>query len=480
MSDLGDTAALAGRTNVTASGYLSLGATATQTSLHPELSIGWRLVLRLLGDVLAVSIGLVVFDLLAGPATIQQLGFACGYVLIAGLIDLTHVRREWSRVEEFVLAVKVGLWALLLIATVSFLASIPISRIVFLSVTLAMIVIRPLIAFTFLGVRGSNDAHRTVVMVCNDAESEEMMDALVSRDVRPIRVIGRLEQGARVGHWDKDRNVYVGPIEDLLEVCRAMWPWRVVFGSGHILDRRFLEAVASVNEMGVQVRTFPRLFEEEFGRVPLVSLDTSWFLFDMGPLHRFGYRMIRRGVDFAAGAISALVFALLLPCVAAAIKLDSHGPIFYTQTRTGQRGRTFSMSKFRTMQIDAEQSGPRFARPGDVRATRIGRILRLSRIDELPQCVNLLRGEMSLIGPRPERPEFVEAFNETIPFYAKRHLIKPGLTGWAQVHEGYSGSEMETIRKVERDLYYLKHQSISLDLRIVAATVSSVLSLRGR
>jgi lipopolysaccharide/colanic/teichoic acid biosynthesis glycosyltransferase len=138
------------------------------------------------------------------------------------------------------------------------------------------------------------------------------------------------------------------------------------------------------------------------------------------------------------------------------------------------------MVKFRTMSEDAESAGPRFADRRDDRVTRVGRILRRSRIDELPQCINLLRGDMSIIGPRPERPEFVSVFADSIAFYAKRHLIKPGLTGWAQVHEGYGASVEDTQRKLERDLYYLKHQSLGLDLRIAAATMSSILRFAGR
>jgi lipopolysaccharide/colanic/teichoic acid biosynthesis glycosyltransferase len=242
----------------------------------------------------------------------------------------------------------------------------------------------------------------------------------------------------------------------------------------------FLETLSEINEMGIQVRSIPRLFEEEFGRVPLASLDTSWFLFDMRSLHRLGYRVTRRGLDMAAGILSLMGFLLVMPLVAAAIKIDSRGPVFFRQTRTGQSGRLFSMTKFRTMKVDAEQSGPVFTCKGDGRVTRVGRILRSTRIDELPQSVNLLRGEMSLIGPRPERPEFVGVFSEEIPFYGKRQLIKPGLTGWAQVHEGYTDSLNGTVRKLERDLYYLKHQSVALDLRIVAATVSAVVKLGGR
>lgn len=216
------------------------------------------------------------------------------------------------------------------------------------------------------------------------------------------------------------------------------------------------------------------------GRVRVAGLDTTWFFFDIDYHHRAGYRVARRLVDIFAGLLVGIVLVFFLPLLALVIRLDSPGPVFFVQTRVGQRGRLFKIFKFRTMVAGAEAGGPRFARVGDERITRVGRVLRRCRIDETPQALNLLRGDMTLIGPRPERPEFVKAFREIIPFYDARTLVKPGITGWAQVHEGYGSSVEDTVRKLERDLYYLRYQSLAVDLRILMATAAGILRFAGR
>jgi lipopolysaccharide/colanic/teichoic acid biosynthesis glycosyltransferase len=166
--------------------------------------------------------------------------------------------------------------------------------------------------------------------------------------------------------------------------------------------------------------------------------------------------------------------------VAIAIKLESHGPIFYTQERVGKNGRTFKIIKFRSMRVDAEQvSGPVWAGEDDPRVTLVGRIIRRLRFDELPQFINVLRGDMNFVGPRPERPVFVEQLSEIIPYYSQRHLVKPGLTGWAQIKYPYGSSVEDAIEKLMYDLYYIKNQSLLLDAMIAFETVKTVLFGRG-
>ena len=173
----------------------------------------------------------------------------------------------------------------------------------------------------------------------------------------------------------------------------------------------------------------------------------------------------------ANAALAALGFLVSLPImlvVAVAIKLDSRGPVFYRQKRVGKNGRLFRIVKFRSMREGAEEdSGPVWAKTTDPRATRVGRILRKLRLDEIPQFINVLRGEMNFIGPRPERPEFVEQLGEMLPYYMQRHLIKPGLTGWAQIRYRYGASVEDTMQKLQYDLYYVKNRSLLLDAIIV-------------
>ena len=179
--------------------------------------------------------------------------------------------------------------------------------------------------------------------------------------------------------------------------------------------------------------------------------------------------------------VGVLLLLLILPFVSLAILLDDGRPIFYTQTRTGKAGQIYHMLKLRTMVRDAEADGtPRWATETDQRATRVGRFLRKSHLDELPQFINVLRGEMSLVGPRAERPELVDYFERHVPFYRARLLVRPGITGWAQINFGYASSIEDTILKLEYDLYYIKRRNLLLDLLILLRTPITVFGFRGR
>jgi lipopolysaccharide/colanic/teichoic acid biosynthesis glycosyltransferase len=215
-------------------------------------------------------------------------------------------------------------------------------------------------------------------------------------------------------------------------------------------------------------------------RALLDDLDESWFLFDRPLRRRPVYTAVKAVIDLAAGVIGSLIALLVVPLVWLVYRLDDRGPVFYVQERIGLHGRPFRIWKFRTMQVNAEAEGPVWASADDDRVTRLGRLLRSTHLDELPQFFNVLRREMSLIGPRPERPVFVRLLGRAIPFFDRRHLVRPGVTGWAVVRFGYSGSVRDKWIIHEHDLYYLKHRSLLLDLEIVARTLLVMLTRRGR
>ncbi len=192
------------------------------------------------------------------------------------------------------------------------------------------------------------------------------------------------------------------------------------------------------------------------------------------------YAWIKRGFDLLAAVLVALIVLPLFPLIALAIRIDSPGPVFYKQDRVGQDGGIFRIYKFRTMRIDAERHGAVWAMEGDPRVTRTGTFMRRSRIDELPQLMNVLRGEMTFIGPRPERPEFTSLLERELPGYSQRYLVKPGLTGWAQIRYQYASSIQDTETKLEYDLYYVKHRSLRFDARILFQTIPVILHLQGR
>jgi len=230
---------------------------------------------------------------------------------------------------------------------------------------------------------------------------------------------------------------------------------------------------------GIQIMEGSTLFERLSGKIDLNSLRPSNFLYGEGFRIRPSQMITRRIAALTAAAVGLLLFLPFFPIVALLVKLSSPGPLFFKQTRVGQGGRTFSIYKFRSMVVDAEKAGARWASKNDPRVTSIGMFMRKTRIDEIPQLWNVLVGDMAFVGPRPERPELVPWLAEQLPYYNLRHLIRPGLTGWAQVRYGYGATLEESREKLQYDLYYIKHSSLGLDLLIMFETIKIILRRRG-
>jgi sugar transferase (PEP-CTERM system associated) len=273
----------------------------------------------------------------------------------------------------------------------------------------------------------------------------------------------------------------VGTIEDIPSLVTRLAVDRVVVGlsetrgmlpTGRLLDVRM--------RSGVNFDHLASVYEKYTGKIAVENLRPSWFIFSDGFRKTRSLMAAKRAIDVVA-ALAGLIVALpLLLVIAVVVKVSSRGSVFYHQERVGLNGRNFTVHKFRTMGQDAEAStGPVWSRPSDARVTPVGRFLRRLRLDEIPQLWNVLRGEMSLVGPRPERPSFVSQLSATIPFYGQRHVIKPGLTGWAQIRYTYGASIEDAIEKLQYDLYYIKNLSIALDIVIVIETIKTVLLRRG-
>jgi lipopolysaccharide/colanic/teichoic acid biosynthesis glycosyltransferase len=243
------------------------------------------------------------------------------------------------------------------------------------------------------------------------------------------------------------------------------------------------QALLDVQEVGTEIIRMPVAYEELLHRVPIRYLEAEWILrsfVDKARSETFS-EMLKRGVDILGGLVGMILLLVLFPFVAVAILVESGSPILYRQTRMGRGGQLYNIYKFRTMRQDAEPNGqPQWAEENDRRATKVGRILRKTHIDEIPQFYNVVHGEMSLVGPRAERPELVEWFQKHVPFYRARLLVRPGITGWAQVNQQYASTIDETIEKLEYDLYYIMHRSFIMDMRIIVRTPDMVLGLRGR
>jgi sugar transferase (PEP-CTERM system associated) len=271
----------------------------------------------------------------------------------------------------------------------------------------------------------------------------------------------------------------LGRVEDLMPVARATQANRIIVA---LQERRRVLPVRELVRLrmeGVEIEDAQSAMAALSGRVSLSTIQPSWFVFSDGFRRSDVLFALKRSIDFVCAILGAILALPLMALVALAIALDSPGGIIYRQKRVGLGGRSFEVLKFRSMRADAEKDGPRWASSSDSRITRVGGFLRKYRLDELPQFGNVIRGDMSFVGPRPERPEFVEELREVIPYYDERHTVRPGITGWAQVQYEYGASVEAACRKLEYDLFYLKNMSALFDIRIIYRTIRTVLSGRG-
>ncbi len=248
------------------------------------------------------------------------------------------------------------------------------------------------------------------------------------------------------------------------------------------IEGELLQNLMDCLELGVEIIPMPVLYEQLTGCVPVQYIGQNWYV--AMPLDHPGTRGLyppaKRGIDIALASLGLLVLGVLFPFIALAIYLDSPGPLFYAQVRVGKGGRRFTAYKFRSMVPDAEHDRALWAERKDPRVTRVGRLLRRTHLDEFPQVWNVLRGEMSAVGPRPERPEFIETLSREIPFYRVRHAVRPGMAGWGLVRQGYAASKKDALVKLQYDLYYIKHQSLWLDGVILLKTILDTLTFHGR
>jgi sugar transferase (PEP-CTERM system associated) len=312
-----------------------------------------------------------------------------------------------------------------------------------------------------------------VLLVGNGAMAQQMED-MIKRASDDYELVGRVEYPATPGEATP------GEVQDIFETAKRLGADKVVIS---LTERRGvfpLQDMLSCKLSGIEVLDSPSMFECLTGKLLIENITPSWFIFSHGFRVTPLLKAAKRAMDVGLSLFGLALFAPFVPFVALAIKLDSPGPILFRQTRVGQGDRNFELFKFRSMRQDAEKNtGAVWAQKNDTRVTRLGRFLRKSRIDEIPQLINVLKGEMSLVGPRPERPEFVQTLKERIPYYSERHFVKPGVSGWAQVRYPYGASVEDAVEKLRYDLYYIKNISILLDLKIIFKTINVMLFCRG-
>lgn len=328
----------------------------------------------------------------------------------------------------------------------------------------------------------SSGLMRRVLIVGAGKAGRTLVEAYRKLNPPPFLIIGFIDDDPAKRNKSYHGFAVLGDSEHLFDLVEDYRISDVVVAiTGEIKGETF-QTVLDVQERGVEVTRMPIMYEELTQRVPIEHLETDWVIRSFVDQVRVSglYEFLKRSMDIFGGILGALMFLLLFPFISGAIMIESGFPIFYSQPRLGKGASLFNIYKFRTMKQNAEAEGIQNAQENDPRVTRVGNFLRKTRLDETPQFWNVLHGEMSLVGPRAERPELVAEYQKQIPYYRARLLVKPGLTGWAQINYGYVATVKETFVKLEYDLYYIKHRTINLDFSIVLRTIGTVLRRSGR
>jgi lipopolysaccharide/colanic/teichoic acid biosynthesis glycosyltransferase len=334
--------------------------------------------------------------------------------------------------------------------------------------------------------RSRAEGRDRVLLVASPQERERLVDDLRQEPEQAASLVASLTPVEAAGAEPGDRPVALAQIASRATV--------VVLDRHAQADDRIIAQAAALHEAGVRVRTLQTFYEDWLGKLPLSELERASMFFDIGEVHRARYTRMKRLMDVALALVGLVALVLATPVVVVGDLVANRGPLMYRQTRVGKGGRRFTIRKFRTMRPDGRTDGPTDAAGGvdtvapgggewtathDPRVTPFGRLLRRSHLDELPQVINILRGDLSVVGPRPKQPHYVAELSDKLAFYDMRHLVRPGLTGWAQVKYGYAGDERDALEKLQYEFFYLRHQDLRFDQRIIVRTVRSLVGGQG-
>lgn len=324
---------------------------------------------------------------------------------------------------------------------------------------------------------------RRVLIIGAGVAGQTIVKVIAEQWPPPFYTVGLIDddpakQGVKIGEY-----VVLGDSGDLIRIIQEQQITDLVLAITGEMHGKMFQSILTAQEMGVNLTPMPQIYEEILSRVPIFQLEAEWVVRSFVEKSRTGlaYQLSKRLIDFAGGVVGFLIMAIFFPLVALAIIIESGFPIFLVQERLCRGGQSFKIIKFRTMMRDAEKDGEvRMTEENDERVTKVGWFLRKTHLDELPQFMNVIRGEISLVGPRAERPQLVEQFQKALPFYRARLLVKPGITGWAQINQKYAGSVEETAIKLEYDLYYIEHRTLFMDIAIILRTIGSVFGFKGQ
>jgi exopolysaccharide biosynthesis polyprenyl glycosylphosphotransferase len=320
-------------------------------------------------------------------------------------------------------------------------------------------------------------AHRQIrtAVIGSDRSARDLARELSLARIGGYTVVGRVEVSADHRPKVPSEIPALGTLDQLSTLVERHRIDLLVMTGEAPRFKVFERIASSCLHLPVRLWELSGFYEEVFGHVPVAEINSAWFQYIIHPKYRPGGSTSKRALDVLVATILGVVFLPILMIVAVLIRRDG-GPVLFKQVRIGEGGRPIEIYKLRTMREGPDQLRAQWAALDDPRVTRVGRFLRRTHLDELPQLVNVLRGEMSLVGPRPEQPEFVARLEQALPFYARRHLLKPGITGWAQVRCGYAGSDVASAWKLSHDLYYLKHRSLGFDLALLGETIRTLVA----
>jgi exopolysaccharide biosynthesis polyprenyl glycosylphosphotransferase len=423
-------------------------------------TLGWSVTDAVIA-VLAIGFGFLASPVASGAATSETavklipcaLTFAMLLVPTAHVAGLHDPRRRSGYTDLIVRCLLVTIVAISALSLGWILLSfLRIGR--YVLVLSSVMAIVAMVATRVLSWRWSTKFQPKICFVGTDSFVDHVQ-SLVTKESLPMDVTRRPRSVAGLGQWAVTNDVDEVVYDDVKPADAA--------------------GLLGCLDAGVRVSSYCDFVEHRYQRIPVNSIDTDWLFSARLDLAHPYYQGVKRAIDSSVALVGLLVSTPLIIIAAIAIRLESPGSVFYSQVRTGRFNRPFRIWKLRTMCQNSEVNGAQWAAKNDSRITAVGKILRKTRLDELPQFWNVLRGEMSLIGPRPERPEFVKTLAEEIPFFMQRHLVKPGLTGWAQINYPYGASTEDAYNKLTYDLYYIKNASLALDLQIFLRTIGTVM-----
>lgn len=401
-------------------------------------------------------------------------------ILIVELYDANRSADRRQVIQGVITASAIGL---ILYLVVYFASDNPLPRLgvaIFLGISSILTLLWRLL---YIQIFTAPQFMRRVLVVGAGKAGNTILEIYNNLETKPFDLVGLIDDDSEIiGSQIKEYEVLAGS-NRLLEVIEKESITDIIVAiSGTMIGETF-QTILDAQERGVEITRMPVAYEELVGRVPIDLLEAEWLLRSFVDEFRISglYEALKRFLDILGGLVGVLILVILLPFIGLALMIDDGRPIFYAQKRLGKGGQVYEIIKFRTMRRDAEADGkPQLASENDDRVTGIGRFLRRTHLDEIPQFFNVLRGDMSLVGPRSERPEWVEHFQRRIPFYRARLLVKPGITGWAQVNFGYAATVDDTSLKLEYDLYYIKRRNLLLDILILLRTPATMFGLKGQ